>query len=149
MFWVPQLWRCQSEIHGSKVIPAGHPHAVLTTSIPFRLSPRAPRALFSCPRNYSAVTMEVRTGSGETRRMQDLDARTPFSSVGGLVHADGSGGGGTGGHAGWLTDFDVLDEGGAGDGEVNCVRIYFKYTKRCVFVFCWQTMPTPSGATSA
>ncbi|CAM9480213.1 unnamed protein product [Pylaiella littoralis] len=66
------------------------------------------------------VTIEVRTGSGETRRLMGLHARTPFSSVSGLVHEERSGGGGregTGARRGWLTDFDVLDEGDSGDGE--------------------------------
>ncbi|CAM9688217.1 unnamed protein product [Scytosiphon promiscuus] len=62
------------------------------------------------------VNMEVRTGSGETRRLQGLDARTPFSSVAGLVRGEESGGRGREGR-GWLTDFEVLDEGDSGDGE--------------------------------
>lgn len=66
--------------------------------------------------------MEVRTGSGETRRLQALDARTPFSSVAGLVRGEESGGGSGGrGTRGWLTDFEVLDEGDNGDGEVCCL----------------------------
>ncbi|CAM9387974.1 unnamed protein product [Ectocarpus fasciculatus] len=58
------------------------------------------------------VSMEVRTGSGETRRLEGLDAQTPFSSVGWLVQGGG-----------WLTDFDVLDEGYTGDGEAQTGQI--------------------------
>ncbi|CAN0116189.1 unnamed protein product [Ectocarpus sp. 4 AP-2014] len=58
------------------------------------------------------VSMEIRTGSGETRRLDGLDAQTPFSSVGWLVQGGG-----------WLTDFDVLDEGDTGDGEAQSGQI--------------------------
>ncbi|CAM9251345.1 unnamed protein product [Ectocarpus sp. 12 AP-2014] len=58
------------------------------------------------------VSLEIRTGSGETRRLDGLDAQTPFSSVGRLVQGGG-----------WLTDFDVLDEGDTGDGEAQSGQI--------------------------
>ncbi|CAM9863069.1 unnamed protein product [Ectocarpus sp. 8 AP-2014] len=58
------------------------------------------------------VSMQIRTGSGETRRLDGLDAQTPFSSVGRLVQGGG-----------WLTDFDVLDEGDTGDGEAQSGQI--------------------------
>eukprot|EP00752_Nemacystus_decipiens_P006306 g5686.t1 len=69
------------------------------------------------------VTMEVRTGSGESRLLKDLSPQTPFSRIAPLVREDGSGGGrGSGGmgaeeRRGWLTDFEILDEGDTGDGE--------------------------------
>lgn len=69
--------------------------------------------------------MDVRTGGGETRRLQGVDAKTPFSSVGRLAHGDSGGARRSGSVAGWLTDFDVLDEGDGGDGEV------------CLFVHVW------------
>lgn len=72
--------------------------------------------------------MEIRTGSGETRRLDGLDAQTPFTSVGGLVQGGG-----------WLTDFDVLDEGDKGDGEVLCARVL-------VFSFCVSFFGSDPGS---
>lgn len=62
--------------------------------------------------------MEVRIAGGETRRLRDVDSRTPFSSVGEMVQGDR----GEGEAAGRLTEFRVLD--GAGEESGSEVRGY-------------------------